>query len=144
MKPLTEEDLDLTQEADIELTDPMEIQRLLALLPKLILKCEEKVQQADYALDLAEGNLDVEKAKMHLLARDDAKLTAADDRKAWARCQETVQSGEITVIECRRDVALAKLTMKKYERYDTNVRKAAKIFEVLSTAEMARMKHGRD
>lgn len=141
---ISEEELDLSQEADLELTDPMEIQRLLALTPKLIQKCEEKVQQADALLDIAEDHLEVEKAKAHLQARNDDELTAAEDRKAFARTQPQVMEAQVAVINARRDVKLAQLMMRKYERYDTNVRKAANIFEVLSTAEMARMKHGRN
>lgn len=136
-------DLDLTAEPDLVLTDPIQIQELLALLPKLIQKCEEKVQQADAALDIAEDYLEVAKAKAHLRARNDEELTAAEDRKAFARTQPEVLEAHIAVINARRDLKLAQLMMRKYERYDTNVRKAANIFEVLSTAEMARMKHGR-
>lgn len=143
IEQLTDEDLDLSQEADIELTDPVEIQRLLALTPKLIQKCEEKVQEADSALDIAEDSLEVEQAKQHLVARTNESLTAAEDRKAWARNRPEVINAEVAVINARRDLKIAQLTMRKYERYDTNVRKAANIFEVLSTAEMARMKHER-
>ncbi len=65
---LNDDQLDLTQEPDIKLSDYHEIQHLLALLPKLIHLCEEKVQQAEARMDIAKEHLDVEKAKAHLRA----------------------------------------------------------------------------
>lgn len=138
---IEDSDLDLSQEADLELRDPMEIQRLLALMPRLITKCEEKVQEAQHQLEERLDTLEVTKAKAHLKATESDFLTAAPDRIAWARTQPEVISAHLWVIQRRADVKIAEIRMKRYERYDTNVRKAANIFEVLSTAEMARMKH---
>lgn len=142
LEQINDDDLQLDQEADLELTDPAEIQRLLALVPKLIQKCEEKVQEAQHQLEQRIDTLEVEKAKAHLKATESEFLTAAPDRVAWARTQPEVINAHLWVIQRRADLKIAELRMKRYERYDTNVRKAANIFEVLSTAEMARMKHG--
>lgn len=141
--PITDPELDLTQEADLELTDPFEIQRLLALLPKIIEKAEERIQQADNALETAQDGLDVAKAKAQLLASENSNLTAAPDRVAWARTQPDVTAAHTDVIAKKADVAVAKLKARKYENYYTSVRKAANIFEVLETASMARAKYER-
>jgi hypothetical protein len=137
----TPEELDLNQAADLELTDPIEIQRLLAVMPKIILKCEEKVQEAEIALEWADDALDVQKATKELIASNDPMLSAAQDRKAWARVQPEVVAAHEDVITKKGHLKQAQLLMKKYERYDTNVRKAANIFEVLQNAEMAQLKY---
>lgn len=139
---MTDEDLDLTQEADIELVDHHEIVRLLALVPKLITKCEEAVQRADESLDRAQDTLDVEKAKMHLKASEDSALTAAPDRVAWARTQPSVIQAHIAVIKAKAELKMCQLRARKYENYFTSVRKAANIFETLENAAMARQKYG--
>lgn len=141
LQQVTPEDLALDLEADLELTDPAEIQRLLALMPKLILKCEEKVQEAQHELEQRVDILDVEKAKAQLAATENDQLTAAPDRAAWARTRPEVMNAHLWVIQRRADLKIAELTMRKYERYDTNVRKAANIFETLQNAEMARLRH---
>lgn len=141
MSDIVDPDLDLSQEADLELTDPFEIQRLLALLPKIIEKAEERIQQADNALENAQNGLDVAKAKAQLLASENTSLTAAPDRVAWARTQPDVMETHIDVINKKADVAVAKLKARKYENYYTSVRKAANIFEVLETASMAQQKY---
>lgn len=141
LQQITTEELALDQEADLELTDPVEIQRLLALCPKLIQKCEQKVQEAQQELEQRIDILDVAKAKAQLRAGENDALTAAPDRAAWARTQPDVINAHLWVIQRRADVKIAELTFKKYERYDTNVRKAANIFETLQNAELSRMKH---
>ncbi len=141
LEQITDEELALDQEADLELTDPMEIQRLLALTPKLIQKCEEKVQEAQHSLEERIDILDVEKAKAQLKATENDMLTAAPDRAAWARTQPEVIVAHLWVIQRRADVKIAELRLKKYERYDTNVRKAANIFETLQNAELSRLKY---
>jgi hypothetical protein len=139
---IIEEQLSLKQEADIELTDPYEIQRLLALIPRLIFKCEEIVQNADQALELSQDALDLAKAKAELMASSDPTLSAAQDRKAWARTRPEVVDAISEVIAKKGEVKQAQLLARKYENYFTSVRKAANIFEVLKSAEMANMKYG--
>lgn len=141
---MTDEELDLNQEADIELTDHHEIVRLLALTPKLVMKCEEAVQRADEALDRAQDSLDVEKAKMHLKASEDSSLTAAPDRVAWARTQPSVTKAHIAVINAKAELKICQLRARKYENYFTSIRKAANIFETLENAAMARQKYSQN
>lgn len=143
IQKIIDEQLSLSQEADIELTDPYEIQRLLALIPKLIFKCEAIVQTADGELEDAQDALDLEKAKAELQASADPTLSAAQDRKAWARTRPEVIKAIDNVIAKRGELKQAQLLAKKYENYFTSVRKAANIFEVLKSAEMVNMKYER-
>lgn len=141
---IIEEQLSLNQEADLELTDPYEIQRLLALTPKLIFKCEELVQKADNELEKAQDALDLAKAKAELQASNDPELSAAQDRKAWARTRTSVIEAINEVTIKRGELKQAQLLARKYENYFASIRKAANIFETLKSAEMVSMKYERN
>lgn len=131
---MSETDLSLEQPGDIELQDPIEIRRLLALMPKLIFKSEAEAVEADTVLGQASNALEVAKAKAQLEAGTIDELTAAEDRKAWARTRPGVMEAELVVLNAKADLKLAQLSLKKYENYFVSVRKAANIFEVLEKA----------
>lgn len=109
-----------------------QIREILSRMPATIYKLASHVNDAQVELDMANHNLKVVKAKLHLYAstnKDALSLSSVDDRKAWVIQNDEVCEAEKEVIAASAQVKIAQIKCDRAEHEFIAVRKLASLLE---------------